>query len=201
MYTRVLTFTGATDIEGGVGFVRDTVVPILNEQTGYRGVTASVDRSAGVLGILSIWETEADRDASESALAKTRQEASELVGGDLTVETFEQLVVETSQPPVVGSGSALMVTRTSMDPAKIDENIEFFKGEVVPRIKANPGFRALRNMINRQTGQGIVGTVWADRQAMEAAADDALARRAAGVARGVTFIETRFREVVFADLK
>ena len=48
----------------------------------------------GVLGILSLWETQSDRDSSESALAKSRQEGLDIIGGDLTVETFEQLVAE-----------------------------------------------------------------------------------------------------------
>src|SRR5260370_12426393 len=118
---------------------------------------ASADRYGGLLGVLSLWQSEADRDASESALGKTRDEARKMLGGQLTVETFEEQVVEVGKPPTVGS--ALMVTRISMDPAKIDENIEFFKKEIAPQIKAAPGYRALRNMINRQTGEGIAGPV------------------------------------------
>ncbi len=80
MHTRVLTFTGAKNIDGGVDFLRQSVVPVLNEQKGYRGVNASADRSAGVLAILSLWETQSDRDASESALAKSRQEGLDIIG-------------------------------------------------------------------------------------------------------------------------
>jgi len=92
MHTRVLTFTGAKNIDGGVDYLRQKVVPLLKEQKGYRGVNASADRSGGVLGILSLWETESDREASESALAKARQEGLDITGGQLTVETFEQLL-------------------------------------------------------------------------------------------------------------
>jgi hypothetical protein len=120
MHTRVLTFTGAKNIDDGVAFIRDNAVPVLQEQKGYGGVTASADRGGGVLGILSLWETEADRDASFGPLAELRQEGLDVVGGELTVETFEELVVEMASPPPVGS--ALMVTRISMDPSKVDEN-------------------------------------------------------------------------------
>lgn len=197
MYTRVVTFTGAKNIDGGIAFLRERVVPILNEQKGYGGLSASVDRSGGVLGVLSLWETEADRDASDSALAKQRQEGLDIVGGELTVETFEQLVAEVSSPPV--AGSALMVTRIGMDPAKIDENLAFFKSEIVPRIKATPGFLALRQMMDRKTGRGIVGSAWVDQDAMKTAAADAQARRQEGVARGVEFGEVSYREIVFVD--
>jgi hypothetical protein len=200
MFTRVLTFTGAKDIDGGVDFLRDQVVPLLNEQKGYRGVTASADRSAGVVGILSLWDTQSDRDASERALADTRQQGRDIIGGELTVENFEQLVAEVGATPP-GPGSALMVTRISMDPAKIDENLEFFKREVLPRITASPGFQAVRNMTNRETGHGLVGTAWVDRKAMEAAAAEAIARRPEGEARGVSFGDASYREMLFADMR
>jgi heme-degrading monooxygenase HmoA len=199
MHNRVLTFTGAKNIDDGVAFVRDNAVPVLQKQRGYRGTTASADRDGEVLGILSLWETEADRDASFGPLAELRQQGLDVVGGELTVENFEQLVEEMASPPTVGS--ALMVTRISMDPAKVDENLGFFKSEVLPRISAAPGFLALRNMMDRKTGRGLVGSAWADQEAMKNAAAQGQARRDEGRARGVSFDGDSFREVVFADVR
>jgi hypothetical protein len=199
MHTRMVTFTGAKNIDGGIAYVRDQVLPVLNAQKGFRGTTVSTDRANGVLGILSLWETEADRDASDSALAKARQEGLDIVGGNLTVETFEELVAEISEVP--SPGSALMVTRVSMDPAKIDENFAYFKSEVLPRIKAQAGFQALRNMINRKSGKGATGVVWANADAMKAAAGEAESRRAEGIARGVSFDEVSFRELALVELR
>jgi heme-degrading monooxygenase HmoA len=199
MFTRLLTFTGTDNIDAGVTYLRDEVLPVLHAQRGYRGVTASASRSERVIGILSLWDTEDDRDASDSALGKARQEAAKLVGGDLSVETFELLVAEMREPADVGS--ALMVTRLSMEPAKIDENLGFFTSEVLPRITAAPGFRALRNMVNRQSGEGVVGSAWADQDAMMAASEQAMARRPEAISRGVNFGETSYREIVFADLR
>jgi heme-degrading monooxygenase HmoA len=199
MHTRVLTFTGAKNIDDGVAFVRDNAVPVLQEQNGYRGITASADRDGGVLGVLSLWETEADRQASFAPLAELRQQGLDMVGGELKVESFEELVVEMASPPAVGS--ALMVTRISMDPAKVDENLGFFKSEVVPRITAAPGFLALRNMMDRKTGRGLVGSAWAGQDAMKNAAAQGQARRDEGRARGVNFDEDSYREIVFADMR
>jgi heme-degrading monooxygenase HmoA len=198
MYTRVLTFTGIKDVDAALSMIRDTALPVVRSQRGYQGLIVSADRSSGVFGILSRWETEADRDASESALTKTRQETQQRIGGELTVEMFEERVVEVAQPPA--AGSALMVTRFRVDRAKIDETIEFFEREVAPQITAAPGFRTLRNMINRETGDGIVGTVWDDQQAMQAAAEAAQPRRAEATTRGVTFGDISYREIVFTDL-
>lgn len=200
MHARVVTFTGAKDIDAGLAFVRETVVPLLSKQKGYRGSTASADREGGVFAVLSLWDTAEDRDATETMLAKTRQDAVEVVGGTLSVETFEELASEIGDPPP-GPGSALAVTRISMDPSKVDDNIAFFKSEIVPRIKASEGFQGLRNMIDRATGEGIVGTAWSDEAARQRATDEALSRRGEAEARGVNFGEMSFREILFADLR
>ena len=64
MFTRLTTFTGANNIDNAVTHLRDEGLPILNLQQGYCGVTASAARSEGVLAILSVWDSEADREAS-----------------------------------------------------------------------------------------------------------------------------------------
>jgi heme-degrading monooxygenase HmoA len=198
MYTRVTTLSGVKDIDGFVAGMQETALSELRAQRGYKGLSISADRSSGLVGTMTIWETEADRDASDSALAKLREDAGAQFASDMKVETFEERVVESGRSPEVGS--PLMVTRISMDPAKVDENLEHFKREVLPQIKAAPGFRTLRNMINPQTGEGIVGSIWDDEQSMRAAADAAMARRPDATARGVNFGETSFREILFFDM-
>jgi hypothetical protein len=55
-------------------------------------------------------------------------------------------------------------------------------------------------MINPQTGDGIVGSIWDDDQSRQAAADAALARRSEGEARGVNFGQVDFREILLTDM-
>lgn len=198
MYTRVTTLSGVKDVDGFVAAMQETALAALRAQRGYKGLSISADRSNGVVGTLTVWETEADRAASDSALAKLRDDAGAQFASDMKVETFEERVVEFSRPPEVGS--PLMVTRVSMDPAQVDENLEYFRREVLPQIKAAPGFRALRNMIDPQTGEGIVGSIWDDEASMRAAADAAMARRPDATARGVNFGETSFREILLFDM-
>jgi heme-degrading monooxygenase HmoA len=198
MFTRVVQLRGATDIDAGVAFVRDTVAPLLHQQKGFKGVTASADRAGGVFGVLTLWDTAADRDASESAMLKVREEATKLIGGTMSVEVFEEVVFE-SAGGAPGPGAALLIRRVSMDPARVDDNLEFFKREILPQIKAEPGFVAVRQMVNRETGDALVGTVWTDAAAMNAAADSAQ-RRQGQAADRVTFGEQSKREILFVDL-
>jgi heme-degrading monooxygenase HmoA len=199
MFTRTVTFTGATDLDAGLSYLRDTVVPLLRQQNGLRGISASVDRSGGVMGVLTVWDSEAARDASESPMGKVRAEAQRVIGGEVTVEYFEELLVVTDRPPAVGD--LLLLRRNSMDPALIDENLDYFRREVLPQMKASPGFRSLRSMVNRQTGEGMVGTVWADETTLDGAAVAAEARRQEAAQHGVALREQSRREIVYVELR
>jgi heme-degrading monooxygenase HmoA len=195
----MLTFRGATDIDGGVTYLRQDVLPILSAQHGYRGVTASGNRSANIFGILTLWETEDDRASSDSALGKAREQGLKIVGGELAVENFEQMVAEVVKPITVGC--ALFVTRVSMEPANVEDNVAFFKSDVLPVIKSQPGFCGLRNMVDRASGKGAVGSVWETQEALESFVAMQPERRKMAESRGVRFDDQETREVLFADHK
>ncbi len=200
MRARITTVTGATKIDEGVEHLRDQVVPQLQQQKGYRGLTANGDRAAGIVGVLTLWETQDDLDASESMVDKVRREAVAAFGGtSQTVERFEQTVAEVGpNPPTLGS--KLQIRRVKMDPARVDDNLTFFKSTVLPDIMATPGFQSVRQMINRSTGEGVVGTVWADDESLQTATAKADERRAIAESRGVEFGEVATRELIFHAL-
>jgi len=192
-----VTITGAQDIDAGIEYVSSTVAPVLHQQKGFRGTTASVDRSNGLLGVMTLWEAAADRDASDSALLKLREEATEIVGGQLTVELFEEVLVDIVGG-MPGVGSSLLVTRVRSDLRKIDQNLEYYKREVLPKIKAGPGLLTVRQLLNRETGESIVGTTYADHASMRAAAEAAIERQRS-TDLPVTIVSRSEREIVFVD--
>jgi hypothetical protein len=198
MYTRLLSFTGASDIDAGVAYLREEALPVLNAQRGYRGVTASGDRASGTLHILSLWESEEDRAASESALGKARDEALKVVGGALEIENFEQVVEAISKRPV--PGCTLNVVRVRMDTASIEQNIAWFKDAIAPQITAQSGFCSLRNMVDRQSGRAISGSVFEDKASADASLATIPDRRGAAEERGITFEDIGQREILFAEL-
>jgi hypothetical protein len=81
----------------------------------------------------------------------------------------------------------------------VDENVAFFRGEVLPAIKASPGFRAVRNVIDRTTGRVLSAIIVSDEAALRAAEVGFEARREPGEAHGIRFGETTHREVVLVD--
>jgi hypothetical protein len=67
-------------------------------------------------------------------------------------------------------------------------------------MKAAPGFLAVRNMVDRSTGDGVVGTIWADENSMQSSEVAAEARRERAAARGVKISEPSYRTVLFSHL-
>jgi heme-degrading monooxygenase HmoA len=200
MHVRITTVNGATNIDKGVEHLRDEVVPQLQQQKGYRGLTASGDPAAGIVSVLTLWDTQGDLDASESMVEKVRKEAAAAFGGKTqTVERFEQTVGEVGpNPPTLGS--KLQIRRIKMDPARVEDNLAFFRSTVLPEIMETPGFQSVRQMINRSTGEGVVGTVWADDDSMRAATAKGDERRSMAESRGVEFGDVTVRELLFVAL-
>jgi hypothetical protein len=67
-------------------------------------------------------------------------------------------------------------------------------------MKAAPGLLSIRNMINRSTGEGGVGTIWADEKAMEASEATAAERRQRALERGVQISEPSYRTLLLNHL-
>jgi quinol monooxygenase YgiN len=199
MHVRITTVTGASNIDGGLAVLRDQVLPQMRQQTGFRGLSASGDRAAGVVTVLSVWDSEADLEASESAADKARGDAVRIMGGEVSVERYEQTVwtVGDTRP---GPGAKLHIRHVKIDPARIEENLEFFRRTVVPEMKARPGFLAVRHLIDRSTGQARVGSVWADEDSLSASLAQSEQRRALAKDRGVEFGEDRVLEVLFTAM-
>ena len=199
MFARVNNVTGAKDIDAGVAFLRDKVLPEVQGQKGFRGLTMSGNRSTGEVGILGLWATLEELEASGSTVSKLRKEAMDVLGGEITVATMELVVAEVTQPQDM-VGRPLRIVQVKLDPAKVDEHVAFFRSDVLPEIKAAPGFVAVRNFIDRKTGNGSVGTIFTDENSMRAAEANAEARRQLALARGVEISEPNYRTILLSHL-
>ncbi|HEV2032740.1 MAG TPA: antibiotic biosynthesis monooxygenase [Candidatus Dormibacteraeota bacterium] len=99
-FIRLTTANGDPDkLDAAIVHLRNQVLPLLRAQKGYRATIASVDRLSGRFSALTVWDTKADLDASESKIAGPRAEVAKAAGAgahDVQVEIFETAVVELS---------------------------------------------------------------------------------------------------------
>jgi quinol monooxygenase YgiN len=91
-------YTDPEKLDQVIELVRNKVVPTLRECKGYRSCLMAVDRTTGQTAVMNIWESAADREASESKIKSVREEASKLTGTPVRIELSEQVAVELLQP-------------------------------------------------------------------------------------------------------
>jgi heme-degrading monooxygenase HmoA len=63
------------------------------------------------------------------------------------------------------------VTTLHIRPDKVDESVALFEQQIVPVLKAQPGFQGVRLLVNRASGDGLAISQWnseAEGQAYEA---------------------------------
>ena len=195
MHGRVNTVRGATALADGIPYLDEYVLPLLHRQPGYRGGMASIDESSGVFGLITLWEDATALEASERAAAAARSEVQRLMGGAVTVATFDQVVSAIGHPPPA-AGCLVRFVSFRLDPARLGESGAFFESDILPAIRRSPGFRGVRNFIDSTTGRGLTATIVSDDDALTAAAAGFEARRDTDEARGISYGEIAHRKVL-----
>ncbi len=93
MHARTVTVeTPADRLDDLAASVESQILPVLRQQSGFRGWTMMVDRSKGRLVALSYYESKEDLDRSEEQLLQVRQRMSEQAQTQPVVDFYEVLV-------------------------------------------------------------------------------------------------------------
>ncbi len=98
MYARISTLEGSPEqIDEGLRYVRENVLPQLQQQDGFKGMAALADRQTGrTLGI-TFWESEEALRASEEAADRLRADSAEAMSDTIAgVERYEVGFMEMS---------------------------------------------------------------------------------------------------------
>jgi len=77
-------------LEAGIRYLRETTESV-QRMPGWKGGYVLVDRQSGNVMTMTLWKTEADRQASAEAAAKLREQAGQRAGatGSPAVEMYE----------------------------------------------------------------------------------------------------------------
>jgi heme-degrading monooxygenase HmoA len=91
LYARVTNIRFPPKMEAEVANVTQGLTPILKQQRGFKGLQVLTDPSAGEGIIISLWETEAGAEASETTSSYMGQLSmmSSFLYGPLVPKTYE----------------------------------------------------------------------------------------------------------------
>ena len=154
-----------SNIDAGIAYVRDEVMPALQDMDGYVGLSLLVDRESGRCIATSAWETEDALRTSTEQAAPLRDRATEIFGGDVTVDPWEIGVLHRDHRS--NEGACVRATWIKMPPDQVERAIEFYKTSVLPSLEDLEGFCSSSLLINRSSGRGVSSTTFDSHEAME----------------------------------
>jgi heme-degrading monooxygenase HmoA len=176
MFTRVVWSqraapTPRAEIDKGLSYFRERIIPSLKTQAGFLGAAVLVDSENGEGATVTYWESAEAMAASEAMGAAGRVEAAQATGIIIKdVDRFETLLQDRVGPAT--AGSFVRVNDVPASTAQIDAAVAWARDTALPKVKSQTGYRALLVSANRATGRMLVASIWesaADRKASESA--------------------------------
>ncbi|WP_369184507.1 hypothetical protein [Streptomyces sp. Y1] len=199
MFVRTVYATGNPDrIEQTLDGLRTEALALLTGQPGYRGYGLFADRTLGKIAMGSWWESAEAERASDAALGERRRELLAPLAGTVTTDVWQ--AVATAPPGSAGPGAGFRLTRFDVDPARVDAMVEAFRDRALPGLEKMAGFVTAAMLVDRGSGRGSVGGIFADQETFVASRGPVADTRARAIAEsGATLRSLEEFDVVLLD--
>ena len=166
MWARSTTITGnPQQMDEGMAYVRDTVMPEVQAMSGCVGLSMLGDRTTGRCIVTTAWADESSMHATEGMVHDLRARAAELMSGRPEVREWEIALLHRARD--TPEGAFCRVVWTTGDPGGLDEMSSTFRMSLIPRIEENSGFCSTSLLIDRNSGMSATAVVFTDRQAAD----------------------------------
>ena len=201
MYARSSTFqTDPARVDAGVGYVRDEVVPVLEQLDGCTGLSLIANRAEGRLIITAGWRDEDAMRASDERVRGLRARGGEIMQAVPTVDVWEIAVLHRVQD--VRPGACLRATWTRGDASHVDRTLEVYRSVVLPQLEELPGFCSASLFVERSSGRAVSSATYASRKDLEDSREAASTmRRTAVEENDLQLVEVVEFDVEIAQLR
>jgi quinol monooxygenase YgiN len=201
MYARSTTITGTPlNVDRGVTYVRDRVLPAVMGMDGFIGMSMLADRHSGRCIVTTAWEDHAALDRSAGQVKAMRARAADILGGPAVVEEWTIAILHRLHP--TPEGAYARVTWTSGHPNRLDRMIDAFGVSIVPRLEDLPGFCSVSMLVNPTDGRASTAVTYDSREALQQSLDRATDMRQEFTrSMGAQVIEVATYELVVAQLR
>ena len=201
MYARSTTIHGNPQaIDDGLTYVRDEVMPAVQEMDGCTGLSMLADRDTGRCIVTSAWRDADAMHRSAEGVRPLRDRAAEVFGGQLEVQEWEIAVLHRLHE--APEGACTRVTWISAEPDQVEHVLDAYRMTVVPRMEEMSGFCSASLFVSRGEGRAAVAATFENREAMERTRDQAQAMREAfAMSTGVAITEVAEFDHLLAHLR
>ena len=201
MYARTTTIRGTSQaIDDATVYMRDEVMPAVQEMDGFVGLSFLADRDSGRCIVATAWQTEEAMRATMDRVGPMRDRVAEILGGRPEVQAWEIAVLHRAvEAP---DGAWVRVTWPRVDPPRIGELLDTFRMGVLPRLEEMDGFCSASMLVNRSEGTAAGTVTFKDRASLERTRDAAAAiRERTSKEAGVEFVDVAEFELGLAHLR
>ena len=202
VHARTTTIQAQTSsIDDGIAYMRDQVMPELENVDGYVGISLLVNRESGRCIIAAAYESEDAMRASADKAKQLRSQAVERFGGEVEkIEEWEIGLLHRDHQSA--DGACVRATWAKGDPGMAEQNIEYFKTSILPDLESLEGFCSASLLLNRSTGLGVSSVTFDSREAMQRNRERATALKAEKIgALGVDELDESEFELALAHLR
>jgi hypothetical protein len=187
-------------IDAGVAYVRDDVMPALQDMEGYVGLSLLIDRQSGQCIATSAWESDDAQRASAERIGPVRDRAAEVFEGSAMVEAWEIAVLHRQHSS--DTGACVRATWVTLPPDQMDAGIEYFRSSVLPQVEHLDGFCSASLLVDRASGRAVSSVSFGSRTAMERNQDQARALKSESIREaGANEVDEREFDLVLAHLR
>jgi hypothetical protein len=167
VHARSTTIQAQTSsIDDGIAYMRDDLMPELDNIDGYVGVSLLVDRDSGQCIITAAYETEDAMHAAAEKAKQLRSQAAGRFGGEVKkIEEWEIGCLHRDHQSA--EGACVRATWIKIPPDQADRAIEFYKDSVLPSLEGLEGFCSSSFLMDRASGRAVSSTTFDSREAMD----------------------------------
>jgi quinol monooxygenase YgiN len=201
MYARTTTVHGdPMRVDEGIAHVRDQVMPAVMDMHGCVGLSMLADRESGRCIVTAAWADEQAMRASAEGVKSMREQAREIMGGEMEVQEYEIAVMHRRHEAPEGACTRVIWSR--VDTGQIDRVLDAYRMTMVPQLEELPGFCSVSLLVDRERGRAASAVTFDDRASMQSSREDAMRMRDTFVsAMEVTITDVEEFDLVLAHLR
>jgi hypothetical protein len=201
MYARSTTVRGtAQAMDDGIAYVRDTVMPTVQQLDGCVGLSMLADRESGRCIVTTSWADRRSMEHSAADAAATQRRLAEIMGGPAEVQEWEIALMHRLHS--AHHGACDRVIWHDGDPADVDRVIDTFRVSVLPQLEELPGCCSVSVLLDRGSGRSSVAVTYDSPQDMRAARERAVEMRSEFMEKmNRTITEVAEFELVISELR
>ncbi|WP_319454038.1 MULTISPECIES: antibiotic biosynthesis monooxygenase [unclassified Mycobacterium] len=201
MYARTTTISAQpSSIDAGIAYVRDEVMPALQDMPGYVGLSLMVNRQTGRCIATSAWESDEAQRASAESIGPVRDQAAATFGGSATVEAWEIAVLHRQRSS--DNGACVRATWVTLPADEMEAGVEYFRTAVLPQVEHLDGFCSASLLIDPASGRGVSSVSFRNRDAMENNRSQATALKVESIRKaGASEVDEGEFDLVLAHLR